>query len=438
MSNFITKSLQKVGVLKSLPVSTPYRADLQRDFFQLIGGSASYKFGGKNDFLEDYQKCPPLSTIIGRKTNAFTNGDTKIIDKNTGEEVKDGGKWYKFIENPNPLQTQTQFESQLYTYLHIYGFVVVLKVRPFGFTGNDMPPQALWVLPNKYLDIEFEKTPYIYTTKQNRIKSISLTYEGRTYAIEKDDCYIFTHLNACPTGNVNIPDSPLSGLEYPIKNIILAYEASGSLIKNNGAMGILSNKGEIQGIGTSKIDRESIEDLQRDYRLKYGLGKDQFKVIITSLNLDYQQMSMPISDLMLSEQIEENTKAIADKLGYPADLLGVGGNRTYENASQAGKDLYDMTIIPEATHFYQQYTECLFGTDMVLSVEADFGHVPAMQEDEADKARAAKDWSYAYEKLWKSDLMTRNQILEEQGKDPILGGDLYYSEWLQTINNENI
>jgi len=424
-------------IAKGAPTFYPLVNGGARDYFQLIGGGNSYVFGENNNFLSDYCKCPPLSTIIGRKSNAFTNGVTTIVDKKSGEEAKGVDNWYKLLDNPNPLQTQTQFESQLYTYLHIYGYAVVLKSHPFGYENDPTSLSAMWVLPNQHLDIKWSESPYFHTTKGNRILSISFDINGRKYPIRKEDVYIYTHLNACPTGNVNLPDSPLCGLEYPIKNTVLAYEASGSLIKNNGAMGILSNKGEIQGVGTSKIDRDSINELQSDYRLKYGLGKDQFKVIITSLNLDYQQMSMPIKDLALSEQIQDYTKAIADKLGYPADLLGIGGNRTYENANQASKDLYDMTIIPEATHLYQQQTECLFGKEAPYEIVVDFSHVPAMQEDELNKARSARDWANTYERYWKSDLMTRNEILELQEKPPVASGELYYSEWLKTIENES-
>ena len=436
MANIFTKGLQGLGIIKSTPVGSPLTSSGLTDTFQLIGGGYTYSFGKKNNFLEDYRKCPPLSSIIGRKTNAFTNGEVRIVDRDTGEEAKNMGSWYELLENPNPLQTQTQFESQLYTYLHIYGYAIVMKTKPYGYEKDLASISGLWVLPNDNLNITWNENPYYLTTKQNRIKKIEFNINGRLYPIRKEDVYMFTHLNACYTGNINLPDSPLCGLEYPISNIILSYEASGSLIKNNGAMGILSNKGEIPGIGHARVGNDDIEQLQRDYSRKYGLGKDQFKVIITSMNLDYQQMGMAIKDLMLSEQNEENTKVIADKLGYPTDLLGIGSSSTYENANQASKDLYDMTIIPEAMHFYTQFTEMLFnGMEMNVRLDSDYSHVPAMQEDEAEKARAAKDWSYAYEKYWKSDLMTRNQILEEQDKEPIEGGDLYYTEWLKTLEN---
>jgi phage portal protein BeeE len=123
-------------------------------------------------------------------------------------------------------------------------------------------------------------------------------------------------------------------------------------------------------------------------------------------------------------------------MGYPYYLLGEGENRTYDNAPQDEKFLYNNTIIPEAEHFNAQRTKYLLPDTEGVKIMSDFSHVAAMQEDEGKKAKAAKDWAGTYKIYWESDLMTRNQILEAQDMKKVTDGDLYKSEWDKKIQNE--
>jgi hypothetical protein len=405
----------------------------QPTFWQSFGSSAVYKFGDAHDWVSDYFKCPPLKSIIDKLNTAFTNGNTIVVNKSTLKPAMGVQSIQKILEQPNSIQTQTQFEAVRNTYLTLYGWAIVMKFKPNGFENDPLAVTSRWVLPNEDLEIKWSKSPFYTTSRKNLIQSIKYNVGGISYPLNPKDCFIYTHLNASYVDGGALPSSPLCGLEYPIGNIIKAYKATGNLLENNGALGILSNDAVDKTVGTiPMISTEAKEQLQSDYR-GYGHQNGQNKIIITSLALKWQQMSLPIKDLMLQEIKEEDTLAIADRLGYPKDLLNIGASRTYENANQAGVDLYQNTIMPQADHVYEQETmDLLEGTN--FRIIADFDHVAALQEDEGRKAKASKDWSAADKTDWESNLLTRNQILERRDLPKIEGGDMYYTEWMAQFN----
>jgi hypothetical protein len=415
----------------SVPVS-----DVPYSYFSSFGGNANYVFGENHKWVEDYKQCPPLKSIIDKINTAFTNGNTVILDKTTKKPVENLKSIESILSNPNALQTQTQFEAQRNTYLALYGWSIVLKFKPVGYEKDPLAVASRWVLPNEELIIKWNENPIYTNNRASIIKSIHYRFNGRNYPLDVDSCFVYTHLGAPYLGGNVVPSSPLLGLEYPIGNIIRAYKATGNLLENNGAMGILSNDAVDKTVGSiPMIDNEAKEQLQEDFR-GYGHQNGQNPMIITSLPLKWQAMSLPIRDLMLSEIKEEDTLAIAERLGFPKDLLNASANSTYENAKQAAIDLYQNTIIPMADHIYEQETaDLLNGTN--YEIVGNYEHVAALQEDEGRKAKAEKDWASSYKVYWESDLMTKNQILELRGIEKVVGGDVYYSQWLkQNETNE--
>jgi phage portal protein BeeE len=405
------------------------------DFFMNGGKYEYHKFSKPLDFYKAYCRCPILSTIVSRKTNCFTKGKINLIDKKT--ELIDNSqddRIFNLIKNPNPLQTRIQFQAQLNTFQHIWGYAVGLRVRPAGVKDAT---SAIWLIPNQHVIIEWSGKMFYQTNKRNMIKRVQFVMpDGTRKDLPKEDIHIFTHLNGCLTDGY-LPDSPLCGLEHPIDNIIQAYESSNTLSKRLGAMGILSNKGkDAAGHYEGDISSEKGE-LQSEYR-KYGLSQDQWQIIITSANLEWQSMALPIKDLMLDEQIVSRSKEIADKLGYPKYLLAIGDDGTFSNVKEARIFLYEETIVGEAEHFVAQLNEFIVPEGSNYRLEVDFSHVAVLQADAEKKAKAEKTNEQKLEIRYRNDIITRNQWLEAIGEDTITGGDVYKSEWDMSLKeNQN-
>ena len=183
-----------------------------------------------------------------------------------------------------------------------------------------------------------------------------------------------------------LPESRIKPLSMEVNNIIGAYESRNVLINYRGALGILSNDAK-DAMGTLPVKKEDKQALQDDF-LRYGLSKSQWKFIITSASVKWQQIGVPTKDLMLFEEIEDDIMRICDIYGYQYELLSSTKGVTFANKNEAKKILYQDTIIPESISICEQQTK-LFGLDLLgLKLKKDFSHIPALQEDDVKKSTA--------------------------------------------------
>jgi hypothetical protein len=224
------------------------------------------------------------------------------------------------------------------------------------------------------------------------------------------------------------PDSRIRSLEMPINNQIGAYESRNVLINYRGALGIFSRDISSSGqIPVAAITPKEKEGLQRDFK-RYGLKEGQWQFIITSAALKWQSVSVPTKDLMLFEEVKASNEAICDKYGYPFELLANQSGTTFANRKEAGKDLYQNSIIPEAKSFYRQLNEFFDTAAYDIVIDKDYSKVPVLQEDEKERMAARLTRNEAYQIEWDNDLITRNQWREANGEDTIEGDDLRRSE----------
>jgi hypothetical protein len=280
------------------------------------------------------------------------------------------------------------------------------------------------------LDIQETGKLFYQTDLSGMLKSVVLNYKGEKTVLKSEDgsidkpLFIFRDLlpGFC---SMIFPDSRIKSLSLPISNIMGALESRGVLINYRGAMGILSSTNDKFGYVPIKPDQK--KELQRDF-MRYGLKQEQWKFIITSASLNWQQMGIPTKDLMLFEEIEDDVNMICDEIGYPIDLMAGSQRKTYQNAPQAWRSLYQDTIIPEADNTYDQWNMVFDCVANGCKMEKDYNHVPALQENKSEQATARKIMGEAVINEFKNNLITYNRVLELLDEDQLPGMDLYYRE----------
>jgi hypothetical protein len=92
---------------------------------------------------------------------------------------------------------------------------------------------------------------------------------------------------------------------------------------------------------------------------------------------------------MLFEGIENSMTAICNTYNFPKLLLNYLQGSTFSNLNELKKSLYQDNIIPEGRAFVQQLNSFLGLREQNLLLEADFSHVPILQDD--SKVEAEKD-----------------------------------------------
>src|ERR1044072_6307353 len=431
--------------LKSL---TPYSYDLvpadyrpsatvagDNWFFEANGKSVfHFKYAGHNSSVKAYECCPPINAIANKKAQSYINGKTWVLNTqgkakgkvSTSAEAK---KIQALFARPNPIQSGKQFEAQGYIYQLLFGYNIVLPIKPVGFKDN-IDATALWNIPPSMVDIEETNKLFYQSDTSGIIKQIVLNYKGVRTVLKVEDIYIMKDFTPSFCSLV-IPESRIKSLELPINNIIGAYESRNVLINYRGAVCILSQDPGNGQSGTLQMPEPQKEQLQQDLR-RYGLSNHQWQFIITSASLKWQQMGVATKDLMLFEEIEGSTMAICDGLGYPYRLMAAEKSASYNDVRHFKKMLYQDFIFPEADSIYEQWNQLFDTARFNLLIDKDYSHIPVLQEDQLQAAQARKARNDAFLIEWQNDLITRNRWLELNGEDPLpTDGGLYYSEWKQ-------
>ena len=398
--------------------------------FSTAGGVYSYfKYTDRYSCTDAYNRCPGLNAVINRKAQAFINGETWVLDASTGS-VSTGiyaNQFRELMARPNPFQTWEHFEAQMYIFLLVYGFCPILAIKPLGYKNN-IDASMLWNIPPTMIDFH----PTGKFLKQTDIESIvdyvTINYAGEIAQVSINDICIVRDITI-PTDNLPLlPDSRIRALEFPINNQIGAYESRNVLINFRGSLGIFSREiGQNGQIGVPPPTKEEKEDLQKEFR-RYGLRKNQWQYIITSAAVKWQPISVPVKDLMLFEEVKGSNEAICDKYAFPYELLANEKGTTFDNRSEAGKDLYQNAIIPESKSIYKQLGAFFKLQDYGLILDKDYSKVPVLQEDEKERVEARHIRNQAYKIEWDNDLITRNQWRVANGEDAIPGDDLTRSQ----------
>lgn len=403
--------------------------------FNSVGGY-DYKFTYSNihSSLTAFKKCPPLYSIISKKAMAFVNGKTWLLKKKgKGKERESmnpvADKIRALLANPNPFQSQKEFESQLYHYCQLYGFSILMPIVPVGFPNYEAT--KLWNLPLNLLNLEETKKNWtLANTNADVIKSLVLDFGNERVSIPVDLVFIFKD-NSPAFDSPIFPVSRVQAHEMPINNIIGTYETRGRIIDDRGAQGIISSDSKDAG-GFIPMKPEEKEEMQKEFSLRYGLKKHQYQYIITPASVKWTQITQSTKDLMLFEEVEDDIMRLCDGWNYPYPLMSskntnsLGGNKIGESKEL----LYQDAIIPEAEYICEQWNSFFNLKDQDFLIEKDFSHVPALQKDKQKEAAARKTNNEARQIEFLHNICTLNEWRVANGDDPITEeyGKKYYYE----------
>jgi hypothetical protein len=397
------------------------------------GQDIHFDYTGNDSSLTAYRKCPPVTAIINRKAQAYINGKTWILNTQgkardkvaTGEVAQ---KVRALLNKPNPLQSQKQFEAQQYIYQQMRGFCIMLPIKPTGF-GN-IEAKRLWNLPPWMCEIRERRDVSIVdiNSPKDLIESIHFVFGNTRTNLPLDDIYIFKDFTPS-IDSLIIPDSRIRSLAQPINNIIGAYESRNVLINSRGPMYVISSN-ESDESGNIPISPVEKEELLAEFKSRYGLTRKQSLAIITNTNIKVDSVGFPTKDLMLFEEIEDDIMRICDSYTYPYQLLASSKNTTFANVNDAKKLLYQDATIPESESMYEQWNHFFDLEKYFLTLNKDYSHVPALQEDKVQEADARLKRNQALLIEFQNNQLTLNEWREKNGEDPVTGdfGTLYYFE----------
>jgi len=325
---------------------------------------------------ELYRTTPQLFKVIYRKASMLANGEFIHYGKN-GEVIQDS-PIVKFLRLPNPVQAQNEWIIQQSIQKDVYGnaFIYFLK-------GSKLAeiPSALWNLSPK--DVKVLRTGKIFQqTKLNEIiTSYKIDINGDGTFSESFDPSQILHRNIQDVDDAVVGMSPFHQLKMPISNIRSAYGFRNVIMTEKGALGMLTNnsKNTSGALPLTEKERKSIE---QQFTKSYGISDKQRKIIMTSASLKWNPMSYPTKDMMLFEEIDEDTREIIDAYGLNEALFSLGKGTTFDNQKEGEKSAYQDTIIPEGDDLAFGLSRKFGLEEKGERLEMSFDHVASLQGDQ--------------------------------------------------------
>jgi hypothetical protein len=349
--------------------------------------------------LRSYELNPIVQAVINIKADAFANLRFKIKDLRTGEEFdfedieklkfNDSAKeLVELLSKPNPLQSTFEWLQQFKVNFEVFGNGYSYASIPVGFENrftfkeiqvmNNLAPYCVRpVLTGKWLDAT-EKSEIIS-------KYVFENIDGRMRDFNPNVIFHRNSINIKQDQNFTEGMSELIALYKPISNIDLAYESRNVLIKQRGALGMITPDSR-DANGTVPLTPKAKEEVQEELE-KYGTLEGQWQTIFTNQPLRYQKMAMSMSDLKLFEEIESDAIAVSNAKGVPVDLVRYHLNAgTFNNMDTSWKMLYDATIIPETKDFMIGLNLFLKTKEHGLELIGSYDHVKVLQSNQKDEA----------------------------------------------------
>jgi len=361
-------------------------------------------------YLKYFNTIPEVNAVINLKARCRANGVLKTVDK-SGKEIN---RLPEILKKPNWFQDQKEFMRQCSLFHDIYGNEYIYGLTPVGFAWDRA--KALFTLPPNLIKQEYEENQAYWNFAEQ--PKVSYTYEmdNFKYSLEPDQI-IHMNDNSVTVMEANgrgvlKGESKMKGLRAALKNIKMAYESRGIILKYRGALGILSNR-STDGVGSGlPLEEKEITDLQKKYQ-QYGGLEGQFQVIISSANLQWQQMSVDPNKLGLFQETEEDFNKILDAYGVPSEMFTRQKGATFENQNQARKSIYENTTIPEANEWTTGLNSKFFPEPNGPKIIADYSHLPIFQEDIKHRSETLANMVNSLSRLLQDGQITDEEYREE-------------------------
>lgn len=297
------------------------------------------------------------------------------------------------INNPNPMQSGRDFIEAKIGYLMIsgnsYDERIMVSNQPRELYTHR--PDRMKVVPGP------NGTPkaYIYEVNSRRV----------TWPVDENGNSDIRHMKLFNPLNDWYGQAPVEAAAYAIDQHNEAMKWVQALLQNSARPSGALVSGE--GLTDEQYNR-----LKAQMEGQYQGGKNAGRPMLLEGGLDWKEMGLSPTDMGIVEAKHSAARDICLAFGVPPQLLGIPGDNTYSNYSEARLSFWEDTIVPLVDRLAQEFT-AFIGEPFGVEIRADMDQIPAI----VDKRRTL------WEMVNASTVLTINEKREAMGYDPIDGGD---------------
>lgn len=331
-----------------------------------------------------YQAINKIAEAVSSVHWVAYRGETEITDSPALD----------LISNPNPMQTGREFIEAKIGYLMISGNAyderIMVSNQPREIYTHR--PDRIKIVPGA------NGTPkaYIYEVASSRV----------TWQVDEAGNSDIRHMRLFNPLNDWYGQAPVEAAAYAIDQHNEAMKWVQALLQNSARpSGALVSKGD-------SLTDEQYNRLKAQMEMQYQGGANAGRPMLLEGGLDWKEMGLSPTDMGIIEAKNSAARDISLAFGVPPQLLGIPGDNTYSNYSEARLSFWEDTIIPLVDRLADEFT-AFIGEPYGVEIRADMDQIPAI----VDKRRSL------WEMLNTSTVLTINEKREAMGYDPVDGGD---------------
>ena len=359
--------------------------------------------------VEGYSECLVAFACINKIASAVASVDPQLFQKTKGKLKKiEDHELLTLIESPNPAQSGREFIRYLASYHQLAGNAYIFGN---GMDERSSAPRELQLLNPGSVRVEpgTGLFPAAYEYKPN--PNTKLVYPvdqitGRSAIL---------HLKSFHPVN---PWYGLSTLSPSARSVDIHSEGqewNKRLIQNgarpSGALTLKSKEGHAE-----RLSEEQYQRLKEMIDSQFSGASNAGRPMLLEGGLEWTEMSINPKDMEFLEGKNSAARDIALAFGVPPQLLGIPGDNTYANYSEAKLAFWTETILPLLGWMldgFNRWLTPLYGDNLFLWYDEEM--IPALEP-----LRKAKS-----DRLERADYMTIDENREAMGLEALSqGGDI--------------
>lgn len=350
---------------------------------------------------------------INRVASAVASVDPQLYRRTNGKLTKlEEHPLLDLIENPNPTQSGREFLRHLVSYQQLSGNGYVYGNGIDPNRRKSQPPNELQILNPGKVKVEpgqgYFPAAYVYKPSQ-----------GQTFLYPVDQLTgrsAVLHLKSFNPLNPWYGLSPLapSALGVDIHNE--GQHWNRRLIQNgarpSGALVVRDSDGKAQ-----TLTEEQYLRVKQMIDEQFSGPSNAGRPMLLEGGLDWKEMSLNPKDMEFLEGKHSAARDIALAFGVPPQLLGIPGDSTYSNYSEAKLAFWTDTAIPLlgwVLDAFNRWLTPLYGDDLYLWYDEET--IPALEPLRKQKA----------DRINASEYMKINEKRKAMGLDDTEGGDTLF------------
>jgi HK97 family phage portal protein len=330
-----------------------------------------------------YQAINKIAEAVASVQWLAYRGDTEVTESPALD----------LINNPNPQQTGKSLIEAKIGYLMISGNSYDERIMVSGqpreiYTHR---PDRMKIIPGP----NGQPKAYVYEVNGRKI----------TWPVEDDGSSDIRHMKLFSPLNDWYGQAPVEAAAYAIDQHNEAMKWMQALLQNSARPSGALVSGE-------PLADEQFARLKAQMEAQYQGGVNAGRPMLLEGGLDWKEMGLSPTDMGIIEAKHSAARDISLAFGVPPQLLGIPGDNTYANYSEARLSFWEDTIMPLVERLSDEFT-AFIGEPFGVEIRADMDQIPAI----VDKRRTL------WEMLNTSQVLTINEKREAMGYDPVPGGD---------------